>query len=75
METGREGDTYFLHYALWDLDIATAAADEVPLPFRPRNLNVSPDDAWLFLRQDEERVCVFEVARGACRREVGLSGR
>jgi hypothetical protein len=67
-----DAEAFGLDYALWDLTIATAVAEQVPLPFRPRNLNVSADDAWLFLRQDEARVCVFEVAEGECQREVGL---
>lgn len=65
----------WIDYRLFDLDIATAQAEVLPTPFRPRNLNVSPDDERLFLRRDGATICVYSLATKSCERELALASQ
>jgi hypothetical protein len=60
-------------YQLFDLEIASAAAQKLPTPFRPRNVNVSPDDERLFLRRDATTICIYSLATRSCERELVLA--
>jgi hypothetical protein len=51
---------------LFDLDIEAAQVSAVELDFAPDNLNISADDRFLFLRKNENEVCIFELATSTC---------
>lgn len=57
---------YVLQMGLWDLDIAAAKAASIPLDFVPVNINITPDDRTLFLRETDTEVCVFSLATREC---------
>jgi WD40 repeat protein len=55
---------------LYDLDIAGGTSIEIPLDFSPRNINISPSDQLLYLRKDDDEVCVFSLAERRCTAEL-----
>lgn len=68
-EAEAEGEIYF-DYALFHLDTASAEAVKLPTTFRPRNLNISPDDERLFLRRSRSEICVYSLADQSCERNI-----
>lgn len=65
-------ETWAVDYALFHLDVDAAEAASLTTDFRPRNLNLSVDDATLFLRVDEETICVYSIERQRCDRRIVL---
>lgn len=59
-------------YDLFDLNVAEARVDPLVTTFRPRNLNISPDDTTLFLRRDSTHICVYDLATQNCVRDLLL---
>ncbi|MCK6590519.1 MAG: PQQ-like beta-propeller repeat protein [Polyangiaceae bacterium] len=57
-------------HELFDLNIVEATSAKVDVPFEPININISPDDATLFLREDAANICVFSLADRACRSRI-----
>lgn len=55
---------------LYDLDIQGGRSIEIPLPFAPRNINISASDKTLYLRKDDTNVCVFSLATMSCSRNL-----
>lgn len=51
---------------VYDLDIVKLMSAEIELNFQPVNINISPDDKTLFLREDDANICVFSLANRAC---------
>jgi hypothetical protein len=71
---GRRGQVELaLGYDLFELDLGEAKAAALAPGFRPRNVNIAPDDAALFLRRSATDVCVFSLATKSCERELVLS--
>jgi hypothetical protein len=66
-------DDAWMDYVLYDLDIESASASSLPTDFRPRNVNVSPDDQRLFLRRDDSRICIYSLATQGCEQNVTLT--
>jgi len=63
----------WVDYKLFDLDIAAAQVAALDAPFRPRNVNISPDDKTLFLRSDKASICIYSLATQSCERELTLA--
>lgn len=55
---------------LYDLDIIQAMSAKIDVAFEPMNINISPDDTTLFLREDAANICVFSLADRACRSRI-----
>jgi hypothetical protein len=71
-EQEENSEKFFMEYDLMHVDVPAAKATALPTNFRPRNVNISPDDSTLFLRIDDARVCIYSLARKSCDREVVL---
>jgi hypothetical protein len=63
----------WMDYQLYGLDIAEGTSRLLPTTFRPRNVNVSPDDERLFLREDDHTVCIYSLATETCERTLVLA--
>jgi DNA-binding beta-propeller fold protein YncE len=63
---------FLLDDGLWDLDVPGHRVEGVSLPFEPTNINITPTDAFLLLREDDRTIRVFDVAAGALVRAVEL---
>jgi len=59
---------YVRQPGVYDIDVGAATASELSTSFTPKNLNISADDKALFLRVDDERVCIFDLATKTCAR-------
>jgi DNA-binding beta-propeller fold protein YncE len=57
-------------HELFDLDVIQLKSAKIPVGFEPMNINISPDDATLFLREDSANICVFSIADQACRSRI-----
>jgi hypothetical protein len=55
---------YLLYDGLYRIDVAEARLQRIPLPFTPLNLNLTPDDARLILRESDERMWLYDIERG-----------
>ncbi|MEZ4439564.1 MAG: hypothetical protein R3B72_10775 [Polyangiaceae bacterium] len=60
------GEESYVDYALFQLDVDSAKARTMKTDFRPRNINFSPDDARLFLRQSDTEICIYDLASESC---------
>ena len=58
---------YALAPELVDIDLPGSMATPVLVPFVPTNINISPDDQTLFLRQSPTEICVFSLEKRECR--------
>lgn len=61
---------YVLYPELFDIDVPAALVSEIDLPFVPQNINIAADDRSLYLRRDNNHVCVFDLATRSCQREL-----
>jgi hypothetical protein len=59
---------------LYDLDIVAGTATEIDPGFLPLNLNLSPDDQTLFLRENSRTICVFSLATRVCENRISVNG-
>lgn len=62
-----QDDGWYDEQGLFTLDLREAVSRAMAVDFLPTNLNLSPDDATLFLRETETRVCVYGVADEQCK--------
>ena len=69
---GRRGAANGTDYGLYDLELDAAKVAEVPLDFRPVNVNIAPDDGSLFLRRNPREICLFSLTSKSCERELKL---
>ena len=53
---------FLLDGGLYDLSFEAARAERVALPFVPTNINITPDDTHLLLREDPTTMWVFRVS-------------
>jgi len=66
---------YVLQVDVFDLDVESARVTPFGLGFFPKNLNISADDRLLFLRKDDNEVCIFDLSTRSCRgRFVSVAG-
>jgi hypothetical protein len=65
---------YLLYHGLWRVDVDAARLREVPLPFAPLNLNITPDDRRLLLREDADTLWLYDLDRGQLEGSVELDG-
>lgn len=72
VEEEENAENYPLSYELFHVDVPGAEAAPLPTDFRPRSINISPDDSKLFLRIDDASVCIYSLARQSCDREIVL---
>ena len=61
---------YVLQAGVFDVDVTRAIVSSLPVPFVPENINIAADDRSLYLRRDEHRVCVFDLADQTCTNEL-----
>ncbi len=47
---------------LYDLSVLERVVSSVPLLFTPKNLNITPDDSKLLLREDKNLLWVYDIA-------------
>lgn len=52
--------------AIFHIDVAQRAASYISAPFFPSHINISADDAHLFLRRSTRSVCVYSLASESC---------
>lgn len=60
---------YVLYPGLLNVDIGAASAGEIDPGFMPTNLNISADDQLLFLRKNEQEICIWNLAAGNCQQK------
>lgn len=71
----RQGDEdQDLSKALFHIDVARERANWIGLDFAPLVINISADDANLYLRSDFSTVCVYSLEQDRCVRELALAG-
>ncbi len=59
---------YVLQSSLYDLDMAAATTSVIQAGFEPKNINIAADDKALFLRVNDEEICIFDLATRSCNR-------
>lgn len=59
---------FVLQGSVYDLDIGSAISSMVGTSFTPKNINISADDKALFLRVDDDEICMFDLATRSCAR-------
>ncbi|MDJ0762404.1 MAG: hypothetical protein QNJ97_05390 [Myxococcota bacterium] len=47
---------------LYDLSVLEKIVSSIPLPFTPTNLNITPDDTTLLLREEENLLWTYDIA-------------
>lgn len=53
---------FLLDDGLFDLDVPARDIDAVSVGFDPENINITPDDTYLLLRQSDTKIQVFDIA-------------
>jgi DNA-binding beta-propeller fold protein YncE len=66
---------FLLDGGLFDLDVPGATVEGVSLDFQPTNLNLTADDGLLLLREDHNKVWVYDTAAGELVRAIDGPGR
>lgn len=61
---------YLLDGGLFDLDIPARDVDAVSVGFDPENINITPTDTFLLLRENSTRIQIFDIAKGEIARAV-----
>lgn len=64
---------YVLYPGLLDVDIGASKAGAIDPGFTPTNLNISADDQLLFLRKNEQEICIWNLAAGSCQQRFLVS--
>jgi hypothetical protein len=72
VEGEENSENFPMSYELFHVDVPGATAAALPTEFRPRSINISPDDSKLFLRVDDASVCIYSLTRQSCDREIVL---
>jgi hypothetical protein len=68
--SGDSSHAYLLFPGLFDIDMPAATVSEIDLPFVPQNINIAADDRSLYLRRDNNHICVFDLETRSCQREL-----
>ncbi len=63
---------YMLHAGLFQLSVGSGVIAELELSFNPRNLNLTPDEATLLLREDDDTIRLYDLSGPAPSPEVEL---
>jgi hypothetical protein len=64
---------YALYPGLLDVDLGAASANAIDPGFTPKNLNISADDQLLFLRKNDQEICIWNLAQGKCQERFVVS--
>ena len=75
VQTSDSQRVYLLDAGLFELSIPERLVSSVALAFTPKNLNLTPDDGFLLLREDADRVWVYDRVGGQMIRSVSSGGR
>jgi len=62
----------YTDFNLYDLNIDDRYVRALDTDFRPRNVNIAPDDETLFLRRDDSSICIYSLATESCERTLEL---
>lgn len=65
-QEGVEQQNYSTESAMFHIDIDERAATFISAPFFPTHINISADDAHLFLRRSQRSVCVYSIGSQTC---------
>jgi DNA-binding beta-propeller fold protein YncE len=68
--TSDSAHVYLLDGGLFDLDIPARDVDAVSVGFEPENINITPNDTFLLLREDSTRIQIFDLDKGEIARSV-----
>jgi hypothetical protein len=71
-DSAESSENFYTSYELVRVDVPGATSAPLPTDFRPRSINISPDDSKLFLRIDDASVCIYSLERRSCDREIVL---
>ena len=55
---------FLLYHGLYRVDVGDARLVPVPLAFAPLNLNITPDDRKLLLREDDDTMWIYDIEGG-----------
>ncbi|RMG96954.1 MAG: hypothetical protein D6705_09935 [Deltaproteobacteria bacterium] len=75
VQTSDSQRIYLLDAGLFTLSIPERLVESVAVAFTPQNLNLTPDDAFLLLRENHDRVWVYDTVSGQMLRSVSGGGR
>jgi hypothetical protein len=73
--TRDSSQVFLLDRGLYNIKLAARSADAVQIDFTPTDLNITPDDALLVLREDDETLWLYDVERGEMGREISLDAQ
>jgi hypothetical protein len=68
--TSDSADVFLLDEGLFNLDISDRKVSSIGLDFDPENINITPNDSFLLLREKDTKIQVFDVAKGSLVRAV-----
>lgn len=57
---------YALDEALYEIDIDAAKASKLEPGFEPQNLSINASSTQLYLREDRNTICIFDVQTAVC---------
>lgn len=63
---------YALDENLYEIDIDRRKATEMSVGFTPRNISINANSSKLYLRRDQNRICVFDLDRRSCTSELSV---
>ena len=66
---------FLLFDGLYELALASALVRAVGLPFTPTNINITPDDRHLLLREDESTMWIYRVTDRSLARPMQIPSR
>jgi WD40 repeat protein len=65
---------FLLDQKLYRIDLEEHSAEAEPIEFTPDNLNITPDDRMLVLRQNSNTLWLYDVESGKLLRKLRLEG-
>lgn len=71
--TSDSTNVFLLDDGLFNLSVADLVIDTVPLLFTPQNLNITPDDSRLLLRESDTVLWVYDIANQSTTHSMVLS--
>lgn len=72
-DEGQDDEEQDLSKALFHIDVVEERANWMGLDFAPLVINISADDASLYLRKDFSTVCVYSLETNRCVKELALA--
>lgn len=73
--TSDSSKVFLLDDGLYTIDLTTREAGSKPIDFTPTDLNLTPDDSTLVLREDDETLRIYDTRQSRLTRTIHLSGQ